>query len=79
MGYAYIWVSVMIRQQQVDEVENFCYLGSIISNDDVSDRDVCSRIGMVSGVTAHLELNFTEHADQDSSVQLHCYPNHPLR
>lgn len=55
VGYAHACIPVMINQQRAEEVENFTYLGSIISNDGVSDRDVDARVGKAVGVLRRLQ------------------------
>uniref|UniRef100_A0A3P9BVE3 Reverse transcriptase domain-containing protein n=1 Tax=Maylandia zebra TaxID=106582 RepID=A0A3P9BVE3_9CICH len=55
VGYARARIPVMINQQRAEEVENFTYLGSIISNDGVCDRDVDARVGKAVGVLRCLQ------------------------
>lgn len=48
-------VPIMINHHRAEEVENFTYLGSIISNEGISDRDVDVRAGRAAGVLRHLQ------------------------
>lgn len=50
VGYAHAHVPVMINQQRAEDVENFMYLVSIISNDGISDRDVNIKVEKAAGV-----------------------------
>jgi len=55
IGYARSRVPIMIDQQRAEEVDSFAYLGSIISNDGVSDRDAGYKIGKATGVLRRLQ------------------------
>lgn len=50
IGYATANAPIQLGQQQIEEVEKFTYLGSVLSNDGNSDHDVLCRLGKAMAV-----------------------------
>lgn len=53
-GYICAHITVQIDQQSLDEVDQFTYLGSVVTADGGSDQDVASRLGKATTVMRQL-------------------------
>jgi len=53
-------VSIDIDRQQIEQVQEFLYLGSLISDDGYCDKESASRIGMAKNVFLEKKKLFTE-------------------
>lgn len=59
VGYTGPHMAITVGQQQLQEVEEFTYLGSVITADGGSDRDVTCRIGKAAAMFQRLQPIWT--------------------
>ena len=69
-----IYYTIMIGQKQLENVECFNYLGSMLTNDGRCTREIKSRIGMANVVFNKNKTLFTSKLDLDLRKKLiKCY------
>ena len=65
--------AVQVEGKPVEEVSEFCYLGSVIAGDGNCDKDIRIRLGKANStfweIAQHLEEQRPSHQDKDPTVQ----------
>ena len=59
--------SIQLRGEDIEDMEQFTYLGSVVSRDGGTDRNIKSRIGKVTAALRETHLDFTGHLRQDQT------------
>ena len=63
--------SIQLKGEDIEDVEQFTYLGSVVSRDGGADRDIKSRIGNATAVFKTLRpictSDITSHLRQDQA------------
>ena len=53
-----VTVNIMMNDKKLEEVHSFKYLGSVITKDDCSDKDIRARIGQATAALIHLDTTW---------------------
>ena len=60
-------LALKVNQQEVEEVENFTYLGSSISNKDATEQDMSCKLGKAASVFQRLLLDIKSHLYEEQT------------
>ena len=63
---------IVIEEVPIEEVEDFCYLGSVMSSDSSCDKEIKTRMGKANAVFGRLEKIWKSNGcSVDTKVRLH--------